>query len=158
MAEKSGFSRADSAYLLSGDANASAYGTTEWTESNGAWRATWPVSAKNFEDGSLLLLMRINPRRVSEPTVVLIVRGDDMRRVDVNGGHRGQRFTHIQGANTSGGEVFTEAVGADFVEVEHSPALVSGETYRRVLQDSAKLFSVDVSAVDWTDPPEGATQ
>lgn len=156
MAAQSGYGIADSGFLLSGAGEASAWGSTQWAPMNGAWRAEWPVSAKGWPDGALHLMMMVRPRRPSEPTVVYMVRGAHMRRVDCNGGHQGQRFTHIQGADSFGDPERTCPVPDDFVAIAHGPDAVPGDIYRRVLQDSAKLFRIDVSAVDWEDPPEGS--
>jgi len=90
----SGYTVAECAYLLSGDAAATAYGPTEWIAMNGSWRAEWPASAEGFDDRELRLLMLVRPKRPGEPTVVYVVRGQSMRRVDVNGGHRGEHFSH----------------------------------------------------------------
>jgi len=75
----------------------------------------------------------------------------------VNGFHRegndARRQTHLQGHPPPRFLVWLEPDEFPPVPLEGT---VDGETYQRVFAAAAKLMQVDISAVEWQDPPEGS--
>ncbi|MCZ2261601.1 hypothetical protein [Isoptericola sp. QY 916] len=149
-----GFTRADTGYLLSDQSGACAYGDLLWKPRNGAWRGAVAVACAGYDEDDLILEINYRPKRPSEPTIVYLVRGEIMARVDVNGQHSGQRFTHMQYRKTSGEPEITEPVPATFITVPLGPA-IDDDLLRRVSREAAALLHVDTSALEWTPPPEG---
>lgn len=145
--------------LVGGTADACGYGSMDWHDVNGAWRATLPVAAKDFEEGELTMEMVVRPGpRVSEPSVLLMFAGGTVRRVDVNGTHREpggapRRETHIQGEPPPS---HLEWLGTHPVFSAIAPdSTPDGSTLEQVFHTAASLMYVDVHGVDWVDPPEG---
>ncbi|MEO5710209.1 MAG: hypothetical protein ABIQ59_10350 [Nocardioidaceae bacterium] len=145
----------DSGYLLSGEAGVCGYGEIEWRYINGAWRGVCTLTAPNYGPPALTLEIQVRPQRPSEITVVYLVNGDLLRRIDVNGAHKGRRYSHVQGKRSSEDAETTEPVPEWFVTVPFART-VSEAAYRQVFFDAAKLFKVDAAAIAWSDPPEGS--
>ena len=106
-------------------------------------------------DVGLVLEMQIRPMRPSEPTVVYLANGDHMWRLDVNGGHHGRHFTHVQTRASSGSAETTVGVQLQTVDLPLGPQTVSGNVYRAVFFEAARMCSVQTEAVVWTDPSGG---
>ena len=155
MPDPRGFTRFDSGHLLGGAAGACAFGEIEWKWINTAWRGGIPVTAEGYEPPALRLEMQVRPMRPSEPSVVYLVHGDHLRRVDINGGHKGRIYSHVQTKQSSDGppEV-TEELPEWFTKVPIADT-VGRDIYRRVLWDAARLFQIGMSGVPWVEPPEG---
>ena len=143
--------------LVRGEANATAYGPLEWIAGPSDVRARAPVAADNYAEGDVWLEMTVRPRAQDEPTVTLIAAAATVRHVDVNGTHRGadrrpRRQTHVQGEPPPG---FIEWIDPDSFPSIPESGTVGGETYYRVFAAAARLLHVNISAVEWNDPPEG---
>lgn len=145
--------------LVGGTTDACAYGSMNWRDVNGAWRATLDVAAEHFGEGELKLEMVFRPGpRASEPSVLLMHNGRTVRRVDVNQAHREaggtpRRETHAQGEPPPN---YLEWMGAhpvfSMIVQDSNP---DGQALQRVFVAAAAELQVDVSGVDWIDPPEG---
>lgn len=146
--------------LAAGMASAMIYGEVEWRAMNGGWRTTFEVDADGFHSGELTLQMRLQPRRLDQPTVLLMNHapaggGGTMciRRVDVNGGHAGRYCTHIQGQPP---ENFLQWIESNTVFSQVVPNSVpSGPLLERVFRAACDEFQVMCAGVEWFDPPEG---
>lgn len=142
------------AYLLEGKAGACAFGPVTWTKIHDAWRGEVPISAEHYGEHSLSLTIQCHPKRPTEPTVLLIWNSDSVTRVDFNGGHLGQRFSHWHRPRPDGsGEVVEEVPGEMYCPAPDQP-LRQGDL-KRIFLGAGGLFQVDCSAVDWDDPPWG---
>lgn len=143
--------------IARGEVDAAAYGPMDWTGVNGAWRARVPVAADGFgaDEVALEMVVRPGPRAV-EPSVVLIVGGSPVRRLDVNGVHRmdgvPRQQTHMQGEPPPEYLVWVE--DKDFPKFPVQGP-VGGGDYYRVFTAAASMMGLDVQGVDWADPPEG---
>lgn len=149
-----GFSRVESGYLLSSSSGASAYGEPTWRPINGAWRGRIDVGCTGYDYGHLHLEVQYRPSIATEPTVVYLVRGEIMARVDINGRHKGRRYSHMQFKwSSQAPEEPAVAVPEWFVNVPLGPT-VTDDLLERSFQDAARMLNVDTSAVEWTAPPE----
>lgn len=147
-----GYTRAESGWLLSEDSDACAFGEPEWKRVNGTWRGRIEVGAGNFDPGDLALELNLRPMQPTEPTVVYIVRDKDLGRVDVNGGHKGRRFTHRQHHKIPDDvEVTSPETVSWFVPVPLGPD-IEDDVLVRALRDAAHWLCVNTSAVEWILP------
>lgn len=146
-----GFTRAESGWLLSEASDACAYTEPDWRRINGAWRGRIGVSATNYDDGDLSLEVMLRPKIPTEPTVVYMVGGKDLARVDVNGSHEASRFTHLQFHKVPDDDVVTWDTPDWFVPVPLGPD-IDDNLLLRALQDAARWLRVDTAAVDWNLP------
>lgn len=154
MAPGRGFDRQQSQHVLSGRAQAVAVGQVTWTATNTAWRGEVDCFVEGVEDCEVALQINVRPLRPSEPTVVLLLNRTICRRVDVNGTHRGRRWTHVQGR-----DAFEDAERMFPDPPEWFPDLPFGPdvpdwAYHQVFLAAARLFGINADGVEWVDPPE----
>jgi hypothetical protein len=145
-----GFTRTESGWLRSEESDACAYTEPDWKQINSTWRGRIDVSATGYDD-ELCLEVMLRRNAPTEPTVAYHVRGGRFARVDVNGGHEGGRFTHLQYRTTPDAKEITLKTPEWFVEVPLGPDIEDGLLIR-ALQDATKWLRVDTAAVDWTLP------
>jgi hypothetical protein len=149
-----GFDRQQSQHVLSGRASAVAVGEITWTAINTAWRGEVTCYVEGIDDCEVVLQIDVRPLRPAEPTVVLLLNRSFCRRVDVNGAHRGSRWTHVQGRDSS---EEPDRMLPD--PPEWFPAVPFGPeapawVYHQVFLGAARLFGINVDGVQWVDPPE----
>ena len=148
------FVRAEFLYFRNPVAAPSAYGPITWSAVNGSWRGRVTVAAHGLDDLPIELEFVVRPGRPAEPTLIVLLRGVWAMRVDVNGTHKDSRFSHVQWRMTSSDPTATKPVADGFPALELGDN-VAEDTYRLMFIATAKEVGVDVSAVEWTDPPEG---
>lgn len=148
------YTKAEGARLLGGESGACAFGLIVWKPINGQWRGSVTVACDGFEEDELVMEMMVRPRRPSEPTVIMSVRNEILVRVDVNGGHKGERFTHKQWRAGPFEAECTQAVPNWFYSPPFGDSVPTNAN-ERVFASAARLFGVDTSSLDWTDAPEG---
>ena len=153
-----GFDRQQSQYVLSGHARTVAVGEITWTGTNTAWRGEVTCYADGVEDCEVILQINVRPLRPAEPTIVLLLNRSICRRVDVNGGHRGHRWTHVQGRDSSEEDDRMLPDPPEWVpDVPWGPS-VPDWAYHQLFLASARLFGIDAAGVQWVDPPEEVPQ
>ncbi|MEI4273984.1 hypothetical protein TEK04_19860 [Klenkia sp. LSe6-5] len=150
------FTAAQVRYLLEGKATAFAVGTIRWTSINGSWRGDVECHAVNMPGCSVTLQINVRPKRPDQPTVVLLLNGLSCRRVDVNGGHRGRSWTHVQGRDNSDLEDHLLADPPEWFPTLPIGLPVGSDAYHEVLIAAARLFEIDTAGLHWEDPPEEA--
>lgn len=143
---------AQEAYLLDGTASACAYGTVDWREVNGAWSGDVPVAATSLEDHDLLLRYQHRPTRPTEPSILLLVDGECLARVDINGGHAGRVYSHWHYPRFNGTGSNVDAV-PDWMACPTLEPPLDELLMPQLLRDAGRLFNVDTAAVDWEYPP-----
>lgn len=148
---------AQQAYLLDGTAGACAYGPIAWRSVNGAYSGDVPVAVEALPDHEVVLSFQYRPMRPTEPSVLLLVDGECLARLDVNGGHQGRTYSHWHRPKFSGIGEIVDPVPA-WVECPPLDEELDVTIMPRLLKAAARLFNVDASAVDWEYPPGGGSE
>ncbi len=141
--------------LAGGSAELCAYGDVRWIPLNGCWRGLCETaSALGALDDRVELVFMHRPRIPWQPTLALTYRGDCVARVDVNGDHRGRRFTHLQTRTSPSSAFATIDLSPSFLPVPDTGSEAS-ELLERIFRAAAGVLQVDATSVMWADPPEG---
>ncbi len=153
------FTKQEVNWLLSGRCNLASAGEVQWRDKNRNYRADLAVTAMGFTSEDLSLCYRIGKKSASEPTILLLLRGVSVLRLDVNGNHNdvGKQYvhvTHLQRATTPGAPESFEPNPPDISPVPLG-VRVGGDTYRQILVGFAAVSSMNLRRVTWANPPEG---
>lgn len=147
------FSVVDVLAIVDGHAGAWLDGPVTWVAMNGAWRGEVAVWAAGFDPGEVKFVL-MTTLRPNAPTFVLMLRGGDCRRLDVNQEHIDLPSTHEQGRNYSEGDEWARDARGLYPEIPET-GIVGGEQYVATFLAYAASLGIGQGTFEWVDAPEG---
>ncbi len=138
-----------------------AYGEVDWTQNQGQHNGDVTIADIQLLDVPALCYRTVlRPKKLSEPTFIVLLGGQHLQRIDVNGEHEFRQFTHLQ--QTDPHNPLHELDAIDLTETfPHVPTTentISDELLQLCYRAAAKQFRIDISGVTWVRPPvEGVT-
>lgn len=147
------FSVADVRYIVDGHAGAWLDGPVSWIAVNQAWRGEVAVWAAGFDPGEVKFIL-MTTGRPNAPTFVLMIRGEDCRRLDVNQEHVSLPSTHEQGRDCSEGQGWERDARNLYPAIPEN-GIVDGEQYAATFLAYAASLGIGQGTFEWVDAPEG---
>lgn len=148
-----GFTSAEVRSIVDGHANAWLSGPVIWVDVNRYWRGEVAVWADGFLEGEVKFILNITAPP-NEPTFVLVIRGKDCRRLDVNQEHRQWPGTHEQGREYSDADEWVRDARDLFPDIPQD-GMVTGEQYAATFLAYAASLGVGQGTFEWIDAPDG---